>query len=162
MSHQTANKTNAFGRRLAEVLNEEPIYYRLLTAPEPTPRMSDVIESLALEGDLEAPDTMLSLFQSLAEGGPDTHAADWLTDLQEAARQIYQTGPLSDTARITDRLVRIIYMNPQLYDLIAAVEPGYGLQDIIESMVLEGDVDEVETMLQLMAQLQLKAQRPSA
>jgi hypothetical protein len=154
MTWENAGKTNLFGQRLAEILSEEPIYYRLLTAPEPTARMSDVIESMALEGDLEEPDTMLSLFQSLAGDSPQTRKPQWLVDLSEAARQIYQTGPLTDMARITDRLVRMIYLQPQLYELIAAFEPGYGLQDIVESLALEGGVDDVETMLQLMGQLQ--------
>jgi hypothetical protein len=154
MTWENSSKANRFGRRLAEVLSEEPIYYQLLTAPEPTPRMTDVIESMALEGDLEEPDTMLSLFQSLAGDNRETQSDHWLADLREAARQIYQTGPLGDTARITDRLVRMIYIDPTLYDLIAAVEPGYGLQDIVESLALEVDVEEVEAMLQLMRQLQ--------
>ena len=43
--------------------------------------------------------------------------------------------------------------DPELYELVAAAEPGYGLLDIVKSLALEMNAKEVETAMQLMYQL---------
>lgn len=40
-----------------------------------------------------------------------------------------------------------------MYELIAAVEPGYGLLEVVESLALEMNLEEVEPSLALMREL---------
>jgi hypothetical protein len=56
-------------------------------------------------------------------------------------------------ATVTGKLLQLIYAEPRLYELVASVEPGYGLIEILESLALEVDAEEVESMLGLMRQL---------
>ena len=142
-----------FGERLAEVLGKEPAYYQLLVSTVPTPRMTDVVESLALEGDPHQPQTMLTLFQALAEETPVERVDRWLVGLRDVARRIYQNMPPDDDPQLTDEILRQIYADPRLYELLAATEPGYGLLDIVESLALEANIEEIEDMLSLMHQL---------
>ena len=76
----------------------------------------------------------------------------WLTRLRDAARRIY-AEPRDEPANLTDRILRMVYADPHLYELIAAVEPGYGLLEVIESLALEMNLEEVEPSLALMREL---------
>jgi hypothetical protein len=77
----------------------------------------------------------------------------WLARLRDIARRIYASAPHAEATNITEKLLHRIYADPHLYELVAATEPGYGLLDIIESLALEVNLDEVEDMIKLMHQL---------
>lgn len=153
MTWNTSVENHPFVERLAEVLDREPTYYQLLISTEPTHRMTDVVESLALEGDPNAPDMTLALFQELRQEVDEADMDRWLARLRDAAQQIYRKAPQDETANLPDRLLRMIYADPHLYELLASVEPGYGLLDLVESMALEMNLDEVEPALVLMREL---------
>jgi hypothetical protein len=142
-----------FAERLAEVLDREPSYYQLLISTQPTRRMSDVIDSLALEGDPDDPQTVLSLFQELAKDLDEANINRWLARLRHVAQQAYGAADSDGSPAVTDKLLRLIYADPRMYELVAATEPGYGLLEIVESLALEMNVTEVETGITLMSQL---------
>jgi len=152
MAWNTGVENHPFAERLAEVLDREPTYYQLLISTEPTRRMSDVIDCLALDGDWEQPEVTLALFQDLRQDLPDAEMDRWLSRLRDAARRIY-AEPRDEPANLTDKILRLIYADPHLYELISAVEPGYGLLDLVESLALEANIDEVEPMMALMGKL---------
>lgn len=152
MAWNTGVQDHPFAERLAEVLDREPTYYQLLVSTEPTRRMSDVIDCLALDGDWEQPEVTLALFQDLRQDVPEAEMDRWLTRLRDAARRIYASG-LDEPASLPDKILRLIYADPHLYELIAAVEPGYGLLDLVEGMALEMNLEEVEPALALMREL---------
>ena len=153
MSWNTGAKDHPFTERLAQVLDREPTYYQLLISTEPTRRMSDVIDCLALDGDWEQPELTLALFQELRQDVGEAEMDRWLTRLRDAARRIYALESRDEPAGLTDRILHLIYADPHLYELIAAVEPGYGLLEVIESLTLEMNLEEVEPALALMRQL---------
>jgi hypothetical protein len=152
MAWNTGAKDHPFAERLAQVLDREPTYYQLLISTEPTRRMSDVIDCLALDGDWEQPEVTLALFQDLRQDVPEVDMDRWLTRLRDAARRIY-AEPRDEPVGLTDRILRLVYADPHLYELVAAVEPGYGLLDLVESMALEMNLEEVEPALALMREL---------
>ena len=151
MPDATDRNENTFGTHMAEVLEKDPSYYQLLVTNEPTRRMWDLVESLALDSDPLQPETTLALFQELSEDVPESETERWLAGLRDAARRIYQGVPPGDN--LADRLMHLVYTDPGIYELIASAEPGYGLLEIVESLALEGGVDEIEEMLELMRQL---------
>lgn len=153
MALNTLGEYHPFAERLAEVLDREPSYYQLLISTEPTHRMSDLIASLALDADPNRPETALALFQELGTDVPEKHMHRWLARLRDVARRIYASTPHTEPTNITEKLLHRIYADPHLYELVAATEPGYGLLDIIESLALEVNLDEVEDMIKLMHQL---------
>jgi hypothetical protein len=142
----------AFGYRLAQVVGKEPEYYQLLVADEPTRKMWDLVDSLALEGDPEHPDTALLLFQEFSQGVVQEQADRWLAGLQDAARNLYRNKALDDSSSLSARMMRMIYADPSLYELMAASEPGFGLLEIIESLAVDGDAADLEDMLRLIKQ----------
>lgn len=141
---------HAFGERLAQVLGRDPSYYQLLVAAEPTRRIQEVVDSLALDGDPEQPQVALTLFHELSDGVSEAQAERWLAGLRDAAQRLYHPASRAEAGSLSDTLLRLIYADPTLYDLVAAVEPGYGLIELVESLALEGDVEDVEAMLRLM------------
>jgi hypothetical protein len=153
MSWNTGVQDHPFTERLAQVLDREPTYYQLLISTEPTRRMSDVIDCLALDGDWEQPELTLALFQELRQDVAEVEMDRWLGRLRDAARRIYAAESRDEPASLTDRILHLIYADPHLYELIAAVEPGYGLLEVIESLALEMNLEEVEPALALMRQL---------
>ncbi|MBN1977152.1 MAG: hypothetical protein JW918_07095 [Anaerolineae bacterium] len=153
MSWNTGVQDHPFVERLAEVLDREPTYYQLLISAEPTRRMSDVIDCLALDGDWEQPEVTLALFQDLRQDVPEAEMDRWLTRLRDAARRIYASELGGQAASLPGKILRLIYADPHLYELIAAVEPGYGLLDLVEGMALEMNLEEVEPALALMREL---------
>ena len=54
---------------------------------------------------------------------------------------------------VAGELLRMVYADPHLYELLVAVEPGYGLLDLVEGMALEMNLEEVEPALALMREL---------
>ncbi|MBN1814351.1 MAG: hypothetical protein JXA14_21100 [Anaerolineae bacterium] len=153
MTWNTGVENHPFAERLAQVLDREPTYYQLLISTEPTRRMSDVIDCLALDGDWEQPEMTLTLFQDLRQDVPEVDMDRWLTRLRDAARRIYASELGDQAASLPDKILRLIYADPHLYELVAAVEPGYGLLDLVESMALEMNLEEVEPALALMREL---------
>jgi hypothetical protein len=159
MSWNTGARDHPFAERLAQVLDREPAYYQLLISTEPTRRISDVIDCLALDGDWEQPELTLALFQDLRQDVPEAEMDRWLTRLRDAAQRIYTSEPHGEPTGLTDMILHMIYADPHLYELIAAVEPGYGLLEVIESLALEMNLEEVEPALALMRSL---CKEPSA
>jgi hypothetical protein len=153
MPWNTGVTDHPFAERLAQILDREPTYYQLLISTEPTRRISDVIDCLALDGDWEQPEVTLALFQELRQDVPEAEMDRWLTRLRDAARRIYTSESSGEPASLTDRILQLIYADPHLYELIAAVEPGYGLLEVIESLALEMNLEEVEPALALMRKL---------
>jgi hypothetical protein len=153
MAGTMGNNEDAFGERLSEVLEKEPSYYQLLVTNEPTKRMWDLVESLALDSDPMQPETTLALFQELSEDVAETQAERWLAGLRDAARCIYQSASPGSDKNLADRLMHLVYTNPNIYELVASAEPGYGLLEIVESLALEGSIDDIESMLELIRQL---------
>jgi hypothetical protein len=153
MPWNTGVTDHPFAERLAQILDREPTYYQLLISTEPTRRISDVIDCLALDGDWEQPEVTLALFQELRQDVPEAEMDRWLTRLRDAARRIYTSESSGEPASLTDRILHLIYADPHLYELIAAVEPGYGLLEVIESLALEMNLEEVEPALALMRKL---------
>jgi hypothetical protein len=153
MAWNTGVKDHPFAERLAQVLDREPTYYQLLISTEPTRRMSDVIDCLALDGDWEQPEITLALFQDLRQDLPDAEMDRWLSRLRDAARRIYASQLDGQAVSLPDKILRLIYADPHLYELVAAVEPGYGLLDLVEGMALEMNLEEVEPALALMREL---------
>ena len=153
MPWNTGAENHPFTERLAEVLDREPSYYQLLISTEPTHRMSDVVESLALEGDPDHPETMLTLFQELRQDIPEADMERWLTRLRDAAQRIYTSRPDTETTNLADKIMQMMCADPHLYELLVAVEPGYGLRDLVEGLALEVNLDEIEPMMALMRQL---------
>jgi hypothetical protein len=153
MPWNTVIDSHSFTERLADVLDQEPNYYQLLVSAEPTRRMSDVMDSLALEGDPRQPETTLTLFKELGQDLPEAHMNRWLARLRSITRRIYTSAPRETTTSVTDKIRQLIYADPRMYELVAAAEPGYGLLEIIESLALEVNVDEIETMIELMHRL---------
>ena len=77
----------------------------------------------------------------------------WLNHLGQAFQTIFTQQGKTPDAQATATLLRLIYTDPHLYELVAATEPGYGLLDIVESLALEADAEEVGDMLSLMQTL---------
>jgi hypothetical protein len=152
MTLNTGVENHPFAERLAQVLDREPTYYQLLISTEPTRRMSDVIDCLALDGDWEQPEVTLALFQDLRQDVPEADMDRWLTRLRDAAQRIY-AEPEDESVDLTDKILRMVYADPHLYELVAAVEPGYGLLEVIESLALEMNLEEVGPALALMREL---------
>lgn len=154
-----ANNDNAFGERLAQVLGEDPTYYSLLVSSEPSRRMWELVESLALEGDPDQPETALALFEELSEGVPEEQRERWLAGLKDAAKRMARSLPVEGDETLANRIMRMVYADPEIYELFAAVEPGNGLLELIENLALEGNAEDIETMLHLMRLCALESQQ---
>lgn len=138
-----------FNHRLAEVLNADPTAYHLLISHEPTRAMLELVESLALDADPDHPDAALWMFQDLSSRS-EQQDERWLAGLRDAAQRMAVHHALGTDASLADRLLWRVYADPVLYDLVCAVEPGAGLRDLIETMALEGDADDIEAMIYLL------------
>ncbi len=150
------NKTvihNPFAERLAKVISREPLYYDLLVTRELSPGMTDVVESLALEGDPQSPEITLALFKDLGVDLPEVDMESWLADLREVTMQMERSAPHGFDNPVTEQLMQRVFADPQLYELVAASEPGYGLLELIECLALDTDLDGIEEALQLMREL---------
>lgn len=153
MQRPERSSTDAFGERLAQVLGADPTAYRIFVTPHPTPRMQEVIDSLALDGDPAVPEATLTLFQQLSDGDADAQAERWLGGLRDAAQRSAGALWSADAHSLAERLVQLVYADPALYNVVAAAEPGYGLVELIESLALESDVADVETVVNLLRHL---------
>ncbi len=54
---------------------------------------------------------------------------------------------------MTAQLIHRIYADADLFEMIAAEEVGHGMIGVIESLALDGDVEDIEEMLVLMREL---------
>jgi hypothetical protein len=142
-----------FGERLAQIISREPLYYDLFVTRELTSGMTDVVESLVLEGDPNSPEMTLALFQELGFDLPEVEMESWLSDLRAVALQMNRAMPLGFDNPVTEQLMQRVFADPQLYELVAASEPGYGLLDLIECLALDTDLDGIEEALLLMRHL---------
>jgi len=145
-----------FGTRLAQIISREPLYYDLLVTQELTPGMTDVVESLALEGDPNSPEMTLALFQELGVDLPDVEMESWLADLRSVTLQMNRAVPHGFDNPVTEQLMQRVFADPQLYELVVASEPGYGLLDLIECLALDTDLDGIEDALLLVRELAVR------
>ena len=142
-----------FGTRLAQIISREPLYYDLLVTQELTPVMTDMVESLVLEGDPNSPEMTLALFQELGVDLPEVEMESWLADLRAVTLQMNRVAPHGFDNPVTEQLMQRVFADPQLYELVAASEPGYGLLDLIECLALDTDLDGIEEALLLLREL---------
>jgi hypothetical protein len=142
-----------FGARLAQIISREPLYYDLLVTQELTPGMTDVVESLALEGDPNSPEMTLALFQELGVDLPEVEMESWLADLRAVTLQMNRAAFHTFDNPVTEQLMQRVFADPQLYELVAASEPGYGLLDLIECLALDTDLDGIEEALMLVREM---------
>lgn len=79
----------------------------------------------------------------------------WLVRLCVAVRRSLQDLSPGPSANLTRQLVQRIYADPVRFELVAAEEKGQQLVDVVESLALDGNIDEIDEMLALMRELQL-------
>lgn len=143
-----------FMEEMAAALERRPVYYPLfVTKIEALQSVNTVADCLALEGDLTDPATLFALFQSAGVPSPVTTTPRWLARLCEAVRQSQPDLATAPAAAITGQLIQRIYADPDLFELIAAEEVGQQLVDVVESLALDGNVEEIDQMLALMQEL---------
>ncbi|MCE7985403.1 MAG: hypothetical protein DYG89_29870 [Caldilinea sp. CFX5] len=143
-----------FLEEMTTALERQPTYYPLfVTKIEALQSVNTVADCLALEGDLADATTLFTLFQSAGEGMPPATTPRWLARLCEAVRQSQVDVADAPAAEVTGHLIRRIYADPDLFELIAAEEVGQQLVDVVESLALDGNVEEIDQMLALMQQL---------
>ncbi|MEZ4869063.1 MAG: hypothetical protein R3C14_47515 [Caldilineaceae bacterium] len=150
-----------FMEEVTTVLDRQPDYYQLfVTQIESLQSVGTVADCLALEGDLADPVALFALFQEAGDGTPTT-TPRWLARLCAAVRQSLHDVSTGPAATVTSKLIERIYANPTLFELIAAAEVGQQLVDVVESLALDGDIDEIDDMLALMQQLGDQVQNPA-
>lgn len=143
-----------FLEEMTTALERQPTYYPLFVAKiEALQSVNTVADCLALEGDLTDPATLFTLFQNAGAGTPAIATPRWLARLCEAVRQAQADVPPVPAAEVTGQLIRRIYADPDLFELIAADEVGQQLVDVVECLALDGNVEEIDQMLALMQQL---------
>lgn len=143
-----------FMEAMTAALERQPTYYPIfVTKIEALQSVNTVAACLALEGDLSDPTTLFTLFQHAGDGTPSVSTPRWLARLCEAVRQSQADLAPAPAAEVTGQLVRRIYADPDLFELIAADEVGQQLVDVVESLALDGNVEEIDQMLALMQQL---------
>ncbi|MEM7537555.1 MAG: hypothetical protein AAF639_35625, partial [Chloroflexota bacterium] len=70
-----------------------------------------------------------------------------------AVRQSLVDVSPGPSATMTSRLIERIYANPALFELVAAEEVGQRFVDEVESLALDGNAEETDTMMGLMQDL---------
>lgn len=143
-----------FMEEVTASLDRRPDYYYLFVANiESLQSVGTVADCLALEGDLNDPTALFALFQDAGDTDTIAGAPRWLARLCAAVRQSLQDISPGPSAIMTNQLIERIYANPTLFELIAAEEVGQQLVDVVESLALDGDVEEIDEMLALMQEL---------
>jgi len=143
-----------FLEEMTTALERQPTYYPLfVTKLETLQSVNTVADCLALEGDLTDATTLFTLFQSAGDGTLTATTPRWLARLCEAVRQSQADVAPAPAAEVTSQLIQRIYADPDLFELIAAEEVGQQLVDVVESLALDGNVEEIDQMLALMQQL---------
>lgn len=143
-----------FVEEATTVMDRRPDYYRLfVTEIESLQSVGVVGDCLALDVDPANPAALFALFQDGAEGTLEATVPRWLTRLCAAVRQSLQDVSPGPSANLTKQLIQRIYADPILFELVAAEEVGHQLVDVVESLALDGNVDEIDEMLALMQEL---------
>lgn len=144
-----------YGRRVAQVLHQEPAYGATLVTGEPTRPMTELVDSLLLDCDPTQPETALALFQGMGDAPTPDLLDDWQAVLREAARRAFLAMPATAPVTAAERLLRLVYSDPTLYQLVAAADPGESLYAVIDLLALDCDIEDIETTLRLIRQLTL-------
>jgi hypothetical protein len=142
-----------FGRRLAQVLDQQPAYGATLVAGEPTRPMLEVVDSVLLDGDPDQPETALALFQEMGDAPAPAPPSGWQALLREAARRNFLASHTAASATVSERLLHLVYADPNLYELLAAADTGESLYTIVDLLALDCDMEEMESTLRLLRQL---------
>jgi hypothetical protein len=142
-----------FGRRLAQVLDQQPAYGATLVVGEPTRPMLEVVDSVLLDGDPDQPETTLALFQEMGDAPPQR--SDWQAMLREAARRNFLASHTAASITVSERLLHLIYADPNLYELLAAADTEESLCTIVDLLAMDCDTEEMEPTLRLLLHLML-------
>lgn len=143
-----------FLEEMTTALERQPTYYPLfVTKIEALQSVNTVADCLALEGDLTDSTMLFTLFQNAGDGMPLATTPRWLARLCEAVRQSQADEATAPAAEVTGQLIQRIYADPDLFELIAGEEVGQQLVDVVESLALDGNAEEIDQMLALMQQL---------
>lgn len=154
MVYPIINGEHRFAEQLTQALNQAPAYYALLVHQPSSSKVGMVADSLALDGDPNDADTLMTLFSQQLEASSPEETPHWLIHLCEAVRQqLCVEAEVSPARNFTTQLTQRIYNDPKLFELLAAEEVGLGMLGVLESLAFEGNTDEIETMLELMQQL---------
>lgn len=143
-----------FLEEMTTALERQPTYYPLfVTKIEALQSVNTVADCLALEGDLTDTTTLFTLFQNAGDGVPAAATPRWLARLCEAVRQSQAVDAAAPAAEVTGQLIRRIYADPDLFELISSDEVGQQLVDLVESLALDGNAEEIDQMLALLQRL---------
>lgn len=146
-----------FMEEMTNVMDRQPDYYHLfVTQIESLESVGTMADCLALDGNLGDPSAFNTLFWDVDERGQNPLGEDtprWLARLCGAVRQSLVDVSPGPSATMTSRLIERIYANPALFELVAAEEVGQRLVDVVESLALDGNAEETDTMLGLMQEL---------
>ena len=141
-----------FMEEVTTVLDRQPDYYQLFVAQiESLHSVGAVADGLSLDGDLSDPDMLFALFEDAGDSAK--HAPRWLARLTSAVRQSLHDVSPGPFSSIASQMIERIYANPALVELVAAEEVGHQLVDVVESLALDGNVEEIDAMLALMQEL---------
>ena len=136
------------------VMDRRPDYYQLfVTKIESLQSVGTVADCLALDVDPANPAALFALFQDGAQGILEATVPRWLARLCAAVRQSLQDLSPGPAINLTQQLIQRIYADPLLFELVAAEEVGHQLVEVVESLALDGNIDEIDEMLALMQQL---------
>ncbi|MEM7129124.1 MAG: hypothetical protein AAF702_22520 [Chloroflexota bacterium] len=141
-----------FMEEVTTVMDRQPDYYQLfVTQIESLESVGSVADCLSMDGDLSDPDALFAFFQDTDE--VEESAPRWLARLTSAVRQsLYDVSP-GPSANVASQMIERIYANPALFELIAAEEVGQQLVEVVESLALDGNAEEIDEMLALMQDL---------
>jgi len=151
---RTVDETRPFLEEVTTVMDRRPDYYQLfVTQIESLRSVGTVADCLALDADPTNPAALFAVFQEGGEGLLAPTAPRWLGRLCAAVRQPLHDLSPGPSATMANQLIQRIYADPVLFELIAAEEVGQQLVDVVESLALDGNVEEIDEMLGLMQQL---------
>lgn len=151
---QPVDEHRPFMEEVTSVMDGQPDYYQLfVTQIESLQSVGTVADCLLLDADTSDPNALSAFFQAGVNGSPESGTPRWLARLCTAVRQSLHDVSPGPSATVANGLIQRIYANPTLFELIAAEEVGQQLVDVVESLALDGNSEEIDEMLALMQQL---------
>lgn len=151
---QPIDQHRPFMEEVTSVMDRQPDYYQLfVTQIESLQSVGTVADCLVLDADMSDPNALSAFFQEGVNGSPESGTPRWLGRLCAAVRQSLHDVSPGPSSGMTHQLIQRIYANPALFELIAAEEVGQRLVEVVESLALDGNTEEIDEMLALMQQL---------
>ena len=150
---QPVDQHRPFMEEVTSVMDRQPDYYQLfVTQIESLHSVGAVADCLMLDGDLSDPHALFAFFQETGTSAQESGTPRWLARLCAAVRQSLHDASPGPASNITHQLIQRIYANPALFELIAAEEVGQQLVEVVESLALDGNSEQIDEMLALMQQ----------